>query len=121
MQEKKITLYLPRRDRVVIACAAFLFMTGQIVGALLNWFGYAWLWWLYMDRPKIFEGKALKQIFEAIERLNLQPRHTGTQSNEFGEDQWELYEWDHPELRSLQSCYDRRTTSHMFYSWAYPL
>jgi len=73
-----------------------------------------------MDRPKFFEGKALRQIFEDIDRFGLQPRHTGTQSNEWGEDQWELYEWEHPEIRGLQSCYDRRTTSQMFYSWAYP-
>ena len=37
---------MPRRDRAVVAGAAFLFMMGQIIGALLNRFGYAWLWWL---------------------------------------------------------------------------
>jgi hypothetical protein len=37
---------MPRRDRGVVVGAAFLFMMGQIVSALLNWFGYAWLWWL---------------------------------------------------------------------------
>jgi hypothetical protein len=37
---------MPYGDRVILVLAALLFMTGQIVGALLNWFGYAWLWWL---------------------------------------------------------------------------
>jgi len=37
---------MPFSSRVVVALAALLFMTGQIVGALLNWFGYAWLGWL---------------------------------------------------------------------------
>jgi hypothetical protein len=48
MPSKRTGLFssMPRRDRVVIAFMALLFMTGQIVGALLNWFGYAWLWWL---------------------------------------------------------------------------
>jgi hypothetical protein len=73
-----------------------------------------------MDRPKIFEAGELRQLFADIERLDLQPQHTGTQSNECGEDQWDTYDWDHPEIRGLQSCYDRRTTSQMFYSWAYP-
>jgi hypothetical protein len=73
-----------------------------------------------MDKPKIFAGKALKGIFEDIDRLGLEPRHTGTQDNECGEVQWDMYAWDHPHIRGLQSCYDRRTTREMFFSWAYP-
>jgi len=46
-----------------------------------------------MDKPKIFEGKTLRQIFADIDRFGLQPRHTGTQCNECGDDQWDMYEW----------------------------
>jgi hypothetical protein len=73
-----------------------------------------------MDKPKIFEGNALRVIFADIDRLGLQPRHTGTHNNDCGEPQWDDYAWDHPDIRGLQSCYDRRTTRQMFYSWAYP-
>lgn len=72
-----------------------------------------------MDKPKIFEGQALRLIFEDIERLHLKPCHTGTIENDCGEEQWDMYEWEHPYIAGLRSCYDRRTTHDMFFSWAY--
>jgi hypothetical protein len=43
MRLLKIPLFdlMPRRDRVVIAAAAFLFMAGQLCEALLHWPGIA--------------------------------------------------------------------------------
>jgi hypothetical protein len=48
MPSKKTGMFsnVPYSSRVTVALAALLFMMGQIAGALLNWFGYAWLWWL---------------------------------------------------------------------------
>jgi len=48
MRSKKAGLFsnMPYSRRVIVVLAALLFMTGQIVGSLLNRFGYAWLWWL---------------------------------------------------------------------------
>jgi hypothetical protein len=48
MRSKKTGLFsnMPYSRRVIVLLAALLFMTGQIVGAMLNRFAYAWLWWL---------------------------------------------------------------------------
>jgi hypothetical protein len=48
MPPKKKGLFpnMPRRDRLVLSAAAFVFMAGQIAGALLKRFGYDWLAWL---------------------------------------------------------------------------
>ena len=42
MQSKRKGFFysMPYGDRVILVLAAFLFMRGQIVGALLSWFGY---------------------------------------------------------------------------------
>ena len=37
---------MPYADRVILVLAALLFAAGQIIGALLNRFGYDWLAWL---------------------------------------------------------------------------
>ena len=73
-----------------------------------------------MDKPKIFKGRGLTLIFEDINRLGLVPHHTGTVNNEAGKIQWDMYDWEHPYIRGLQSTSDRQTGECVFYSWAYP-